>query len=236
MIAALLPPPASVVEAHGPLPGEALLPEEEHLVAQAVSKRRAEFTTVRTCARQALALLGLPPTPLLSGPRREPLWPPGVVGSLTHCTGYGAAAVAWASDLATIGIDAEPHEELPDGVLPLVSLPVERDQLDRLALGVHWDRLLFCPKESVYKAWYPLARRWLGFQDAHLRIEPNADPARGQFTAELLVPGMPLIGGRPVRTLSGHYAAGRGLITTVIAVPAADGAESRDASSLSGDR
>ena len=77
MIASIVPAGVEVADATGPLPGEALLPEEEVLVARAVGKRRAEFTTVRTCARIALGRLGLPPAPLLSGPKREPLWPAG---------------------------------------------------------------------------------------------------------------------------------------------------------------
>jgi 4'-phosphopantetheinyl transferase EntD len=31
---------------------------------------------------------------------------------------------------------------------------------------VYWDRVLFCIKESTYKAWFPLTHRWLGFEDA----------------------------------------------------------------------
>lgn len=220
MIGGLLPPPVAVVDARGPLPGEALLPEEEALVARSVDKRRAEFTTVRTCARRAMAQLGLPPAPLLSGPKREPLWPAGVVGSLTHCAGYRAAAVAWASDVTTVGIDAEPHEALPEGVLPRVSLAAERARLRALPAGVHWDRLLFSAKESIYKAWYPLARCWLGFEDARVDFRPGSDPARGTFTAELLVEGMPLVGGQAVTVLPGRYTVRDGLLATAIALPA----------------
>jgi 4'-phosphopantetheinyl transferase EntD len=222
VIAELLPSQVAVVDARGPLPGEALLPEEEPLVARAVAKRRAEFTTVRTCARRALAQLGLPAGPVLSGQRREPLWPAGVVGSLTHCAGYRAAAVAWATDLATVGIDAEPHDELPEGVLVRVSLPGERVHLRQLSRGVHWDRVLFSAKESVYKAWYPLAQCWLGFEDARLHFRPGPDPARGTFTAELLVPGLPPIHGRSVSVLPGRYAVGGGLVVTAVALPAKD--------------
>lgn len=222
MIAELMPPGVAVADATGPLPGEALLPEEEPLVARAVAVRRAEFTTVRTCARIALAELGRPPVPLLSGPKREPLWPAGIVGSLTHCAGYRAAAVAPADLLASLGIDAEPHEALPDGILERVSLPRERDRLGRLPPGVHWDRLLFSAKESVYKTWYPLARRWLGFEEAELEFRPGPDPARGTFAADVLVPGM-TVGGRPVTVLDGRYAVGGGLLVTAITLRAAAG-------------
>jgi 4'-phosphopantetheinyl transferase EntD len=216
VIARLMPPGVAVADARGPLPGEALLPEEEPLVAKAVEKRRSEFVTVRTCARIALSELGVPPVPLLSGPKREPLWPEGIVGSLTHCDGYRAAAVARSTTVASIGIDAEPHAALPDGILPRVSLPQEQAHLRTLPPGVHWDRLLFSAKESVYKTWFPLARCWLGFEDARLTFLPGADPVLGEFTATLLVPGMP--GG--IDTFRGRYTVGEGLLVTAITLPA----------------
>lgn len=220
MIATLVPAGVVVADATGPLPGEALLPEEEPLVARAVGKRRAEFTTVRTCARIALGRLGLPATPVLSGSKREPLWPAGVVGSITHCDGYRAVAVARADQLASIGIDAEPHDRLPAGILERVTLPAERAHLAALPPGPHWDRLLFSAKESVYKTWFPLTRRWLGFEDAAVTFVPDADPMRGTFTARLLVADRPTVAGAPLTTLHGRYAVGDGLLVTVITLPA----------------
>jgi 4'-phosphopantetheinyl transferase EntD len=220
LIATLVPAVVVVEDATGPVPGEALLPEEERLVETAVGKRRAEFTTVRTCARIALGRLGLPPAPLLSGPRREPLWPAGIVGSITHCDGYRAVAVARDTDVASLGIDAEPHAPLPEGILDRVSVPAEREHLRRLPAGVHWDRVLFSAKESVYKTWFPLAGRWLGFEDAVLEFAPGPDPARGAFTARLLVTERPAVAGRTVTTLEGRYAVGNGLLVTAIILPA----------------
>lgn len=220
MIAQLLPAAVRAVESFGELPGAALLPEERALVAKAVPKRVAEVTTVRACARRALGELGLPPAPILTGPSREPLWPAGVVGSLTHCAGYRAAAVARAAELAAVGIDAEPHDELPEGVLERVALPPEQAMLAALPPGVHWDRLLFSAKESVYKAWFPLAGRWLGFEDARLEFVPGPDPAAGTFTATLLVGDLPAVGGTAVTGFAGRYAVAAGLLVTAIAVPA----------------
>ena len=146
------------------------------MVQGAVDRRRAEFATVRSCARTALAKLGVPPAPILPGERGAPQWPAGVVGSMTHCDGYRAAVLARREQAASIGVDAEPHAPLPDGVLRLVARPEELDQLQRLAECCepeqHWDRLLFTMKESVYKAWFPLTGRWLDFQQASVRIDP----------------------------------------------------------------
>ncbi|MGH3416365.1 MAG: 4'-phosphopantetheinyl transferase family protein, partial [Actinocrinis sp.] len=124
--------------------------------------------------RQGLARLGRPPAPILPGDHGAPQWPDGVVGSMTHCAGYRAAVVANRADLITIGVDAEPHDALPPEVLDTVTLPEERAQLARLVArhpGVHWDRLLFSAKESVYKAWFPLTRRWLDFDQAGIAFD-----------------------------------------------------------------
>ena len=178
MIEAILPAEAATAEAFDDPPGLTLFPEEEAVIARAVGKRRREFTTTRACARTALARLGLPPVPIVPGPRGAPQWPVGVVGSMTHCAGYRACAVARDLDLLTIGLDAEPHGQLPEGVLDAVSRPEEREQLAALAAtvpGTHWDRMLFSAKESVYKAWFPLTQRWLGFAGrvAHHRSGPR---------------------------------------------------------------
>jgi 4'-phosphopantetheinyl transferase EntD len=132
------------------------------------------------------------------------------------CGDYRAAAVGRGSIVQTIGIDAEPNLPLPDGVLDLVSLPEERRALAELRRAgdrVQWDRLLFSCKESVYKAWYPLARRWLGFEDAVVSIDPGA----ATFTARILVPG-PVIGGEELRGFRGRWLARDGLLVTAIAV------------------
>jgi len=199
-----------------------LFPQEEALVAGAVAKRRREFTTARSCARSALAALGVEPAPILAGERGAPQWPPGFAGSITHCPGYRAAAVARAYDALTIGIDAEPHQMLPDGILDMISLPAERARLRGLAFtapDTRWDRLLFSAKESVYKAWFPLARRWLGFQDADITI----DPVAGIFTVQLLI-AAPAVDGSPLTRFSGRWLVSNGLIlTSVVSEIAAGG-------------
>jgi 4'-phosphopantetheinyl transferase EntD len=213
VIGSILPPEVVAVEAFADSP-VALFPEEEAVVARAVAKRRNEFATVRACARAALAQLGQPPVPILPGTRGAPIWPAGVVGSMTHCDGYRACALALGSAVRAIGLDAEPDQPLPAGVLGLVSLEPERDMLAALPPGPHWDRLLFCAKESVYKAWFPLALRWLDFAEAEVALLPD-----GTFTARLLVPG-PTVDGRELTGFTGRWLASRGLLVAAIVVPA----------------
>ena len=158
------------------------MPEEEALIAKSVAKRRNEFITVRHCARIALGQLGVPPVPILKGDKGEPCWPDGVVGSLTHCTGYRGAVVGRSAAVRSVGIDAEPHDVLPNGVLDAISLPDERSEIPgAMPAGLHWDRILFCAKEATYKAWFPLTKRWLGFEDAHITFDADGAGIGGQL-------------------------------------------------------
>jgi 4'-phosphopantetheinyl transferase EntD len=213
MLEKILPAGVACAEAFAdtPVADAVLFPEEEAAVARAVAKRRREFTTARACARRALGSLELASAPILPDEHGAPQWPPGVVGSITHCAGYRAAAVAHARDFLTIGIDAEPNDVLPDGVLERVSLAGERHRLQILtatAPGVCWDRLLFCAKEAIYKAWYPLTRRWLGFDEAEVTL----DAAVGTFDVRLLADS-------PLPDFAGRWLASDGLVAAAIAVP-----------------
>jgi 4'-phosphopantetheinyl transferase EntD len=219
MIEQILPPPVAAAESFGDDSGATLFPEERAVIANAVAGRRREFATGRACARAALARLGQPAVAVLRGPDGAPQWPEGSVGSVTHCVGYRAAAVAAAKDVVSLGIDAEPNEPLPDhGMLDLIASHSERVRLRELATGspgTSWDRLLFSAKEAVYKTWYPLARRWLDFESADVII----DASGGTFAARLLVPG-PLVNGSPLTLLHGRWLFRHGLLVTAIVVPA----------------
>jgi len=217
VIGTILPPRVAAEEAFGDLPDVMLFPVEEAVVANAVCKRRNEFATARACARAALARLGVPPVPIVPGLRGAPQWPSGVVGSITHCAGYRACAVARDRDILTIGLDAEPHDTLPDGVLGAVASGEEQARLAALAAvapGVCWDRMLFSAKESVYKAWFPLAQRWLGFEEASIEF----DAVHQRFTARLLVEG-PVVNGAVLTGFDGRWLVSNGLIVTTIVVP-----------------
>ncbi|MBF5000260.1 4'-phosphopantetheinyl transferase superfamily protein [Nocardia sp. BSTN01] len=193
-------------------------PGEEHLIAQSVEKRRRDFIGARHCARLALAQLGEPPVAIGKGERGMPLFPRGVVGSLTHCDGYRAAVLAHRLRWRSVGIDAEPHDTLPEGVLDSVSLPAERDWLRGAipATGLHMDRLLFCAKEATYKAWFPLTQRWLGFEDAHITFTVDDTGTAGAFRSALLVPGQTVDGGAPLTAFDGRWTITDGLILTAI--------------------
>jgi len=206
VLADLLPPGIEVVERHGPPVTVPLFDDEERAVADAVPARRAEYAAVRGCAREALRRLGATDVAVPTAPNRAPVWPAGVVGSMTHCDGYRAAAVALAARWAGIGIDAEPCAPLPREVAELVLCDTERAPLADLDPAWCADRVLFSAKESVYKVWSPLTGAWLGFEDVHVRMEDET------FVATLRKPGL---GTDEVR---GRWTSRDGLIMTALAL------------------
>jgi 4'-phosphopantetheinyl transferase EntD len=201
MIATLVPGSASA-EMFSDAPEWTMFSDEVAAVASAGADRRREFGTVRYCARMALRQLGVPAVPILPDGDRAPRWPFGVVGSMTHCAGYRAAVVARAGELRGVGIDAEPHASLPAAVLDFVLRDEERSWLLTLAdadPALHWDRISFCAKEAVYKAWFPLTRRWLDFDDVSTTVHVD-----GTFRAHLR--------GADTDRLDGRWKVDRGLI------------------------
>jgi 4'-phosphopantetheinyl transferase EntD len=100
-------------------------------------------------------------------------------------------------------------------VLDAISLPVERTEISALPGGLHWDRILFCAKEATYKAWYPVTRRWLGFEDAHIVFDVDEGGAAGGFESRILIdPAAP--SGPPLTTLRGRWSVRDGLALTAI--------------------
>ncbi|MGI5525363.1 4'-phosphopantetheinyl transferase family protein [Micromonospora sp. CA-259024] len=191
--------------------GELLPAEQACLGERAVQTRRRDFTAGRACARRALTDLGLPPTAVPSAADRAPVWPAGVVGTITHTTGYCAAAAAYTTDIRSVGIDAEQHREVSPGVRRLVLLPEEEATCARLPSGTFWPVVLFSAKETVYKVWYPVVRSWLDFQDARLELDPDA----GTFTARIAPARVDAAAvDDPPTSISGQFVIADGLVRT----------------------
>jgi 4'-phosphopantetheinyl transferase EntD len=195
----------------------ALSPSEEAACGQMTDRRRREFRTARWCAQLALGRLGLPPAPIPVGPHGEPCWPRGVLGSITHCAGYRACALARTRDVATVGIDAERHAALPRGVLDAITTAGERTWLSELMDArpdVHWDRLAFSVKEAVYKAQFAIAKRHIELADVLVAF----DPLEQVFRARLPAPGVVVDDCRRT-ALHGRWLSRDGLVLTAIALP-----------------
>ena len=218
MLELILPAGVESEERFGAASGAVLLPEEEQIVAHAVEARRREYAAVRSCARACLGRLGYRRVPILPGVGGAPSWPAGVLGSMTHCAGYAAAAVGPVPQISAIGIDAEPDVPLPDGVLDLIATAAERDRLAVAEMepgSPNWDRLLFSAKEAVYKAWFPLVGEWLDHQQAEIIFGPHD----GAFAALLSRDGL-IVNGHHVRRLHGRWIRDRGILLTAVVVGA----------------
>jgi 4'-phosphopantetheinyl transferase EntD len=193
----------------GPASDAQLMPEERATVARAVPARVLEFAAGRTCARTALGRLGCPPVAIPVGAQREPIWPTGFIGSITHCQGHCAAAVArreleGSQPITSLGLDAEPALPLPAEVVEMVCSPAERDWIGRQGQdALPWDRLVFSAKESVFKCVFPLERRFLEFDEVEITFT-----GAGQF--QLRAPGLATAS----RQVHGCYAFRGGLILT----------------------
>ena len=138
-------------------------------------KRRTEFRRGRACAREALKGLGIPPGPIPVGEGRAPVWPHGTIGSITHCRGLIAAAVARTREICALGIDAEPAGALPGETRRLILHPSEHyDNEDRVL-----ETVVFSAKEAIHKTLFPVSGISMDFLNVVVRL----DPAQGRFTA-----------------------------------------------------
>ena len=188
-----------------------LFPEEIQAIARATSARRREFALGRHCAREALALLGGPRVAIPVGRFRDPTWPLGYVGSISHCQGFCAAAVARTQPdrssraIRGLGLDSEPAASLPEELTGMVCTEEECAWMaSRQGDGVPWDRLFFCAKESAYKCLFPATHKFLEFRDVGVRF----DPGHGSFDAR-----PPSLYGSPSHLL-GRYAIRDGILLT----------------------
>jgi 4'-phosphopantetheinyl transferase EntD len=156
-------------------------------------RRERDFARGRACARRALEDLGVRATSIPRGPRGEPQWPAGIVGTITHTDDYVAAVAAPRSLLRGIGIDAERQEGMTDDVLDVIATPGERDWIRAAGPAMPWALLLFSAKESVFKACFGVVG-WIDFQEARVHLDARRERFRavvqvGESTTRCVVHG-----------------------------------------------
>jgi 4'-phosphopantetheinyl transferase EntD len=142
------------------------------------------------------------------------MWPPGIVGSITHDATECAVAAARNDKILALGIDVERFEPLGAELLPLVC-----SEAERRSLRAHspdgtdvWGKAIFSAKESFYKAYFPATRAVLGFDDVEIELRPG----HGAFVARLLSEQLPPLFGR--RQAIGRFALRDGRIWTALAL------------------
>lgn len=161
---------------------EILTINEYKFIENAIDKRKIEFSAGRFCAKQALKNIGLFDKEILVGPNREPLWPQGVLGSISHCDNYAGAVVGYADKIVSIGIDIENIGAIKTDVWDLIFTQQEQRLLcDNPENKVDlFSTLIFSFKESFYKFQYPLTGMYLDFKDVELTF------ADGKFSVDLI--------------------------------------------------
>lgn len=147
---------------------------EAALVADTAERRRSHFIAGRSCARAALAALGLPDAVIGRSPEGAPCWPSAHVGSIAHC---GAAAVAIAAperEWIALGIDIEIDRPLADDAASYVLGDDERRRCAALPGGLaRWALPAFSAKECVHKCLQPLLGLHLGFDEVAITFEAD---------------------------------------------------------------
>lgn len=157
---------------------------EERFVDGAVLKRKREFRAGRAMARQGISALGRGPTPIAAGPDRAPVWPSGIVGSISHCEDLCVVAVALTLDgFVSIGVDAEPAAALESEIFEEICGREELDWLEFHSPDIRglYARLIFSAKECAYKCQYPLSGQMLDFHALSVGIDLGSQTFTARF-------------------------------------------------------
>jgi 4'-phosphopantetheinyl transferase EntD len=184
-LAALFPVEVQAAELRGAGNPDTLFPEERAGQEKWAAKRVSEFAAGRQCAHLAMRRLGIAPAPLLSRPDRRPAWPAGVVGSITHCAGFGAAVVARESSVRSLEPHLWPRVLNPHELAWVNSKPESERRL--------WATVVFSAKEAYYKCQFGVTGNWLEFSDAHVEVGRFKE-GQGAFTLVTRSKGVTLHG------------------------------------------
>jgi 4'-phosphopantetheinyl transferase EntD len=183
--------PAGVVAAELRTPGDSdlLLPAEAAHVGRAVPERVQQFAAGRLCARRALAQFGIEDFPLRAAADRQPMWPPSLVGSITHTAGFCAAAVAERARILALGLDTEVVGDVNVEIWPSICTPADIAWVASQpgALRAAAITLIFSAKEAFYKCQYPLVGEAVNFHDVTIEAAQWGGSA-GVFRVHALRP------------------------------------------------
>jgi len=149
--------------------------ERSCLSSRATPKRKTDFKLGRMACQVAMKAKGMPPQCILKGRMRQPLWPDGIVGSITHKRGIGIALVAEKSIFRGVGIDLERTDQpLNPEHFKKALYPAEMDWCLRI-LRLQEQRLcrMFSAKEALYKMLSPIIGGYVNYRDVILRWDPE---------------------------------------------------------------
>jgi len=145
----------------------------------AVLKRQCEYLAGRFCANEGLKQLEhklaieIVNKEVATGKNREPLWPQGVLGAISHSSRF-AMAVLVQDKGRYLGIGIDIEEEMTEGLARDVSGQIMTEKEKRLNHksddfdNKSFVTLIFSAKESIFKALYPSVGEYFGFEACEL--------------------------------------------------------------------
>ena len=139
------------------------------------SLREQEHSLGRYCAKKALNVIGIQSDTIQSSSHGLPIWPDGVVGSISHSKGMCLAAVAKSKDFQAIGIDIEQFNRMKERSIERI---VHIEEKADIGNDPKKATLLFSIKEAFYKAQFPIYETPLNFKDLAFRYDFSAQKAQ----------------------------------------------------------
>jgi 4'-phosphopantetheinyl transferase EntD len=129
-----------------------LYADEKKLISSFSLGRKREFTAGRVLARRAFIDLGEEPCSILSDETGCPLWPESIVGSISHKGNNCCVLVGLRKKVASVGIDIELQEPLPQEMWSSFSTNEEVSQKNFTNYSdEHFANIIFSVKEAFYK-------------------------------------------------------------------------------------
>ena len=182
----LFPPQCALAVQRYDSPEIPLPPPNDPALDRAVEKRQREFSAGRAAAATALSRLDVLNAVIAIGENRNPLWPLGVVGSITHTAGLAVAVVARQKEISSLGLDLELTEAVKEELWASLFNQTEIAWLSAIPRGqqARWATVIFCAKESFYKLQYPLSGQWVDFHEADVAVSSET----GEFLLTCLHP------------------------------------------------
>ncbi len=175
MINNLVPNNIACVITNGSIITTHVHPDEIQLLQNATDRRKTEFLQGRNCAHIAIKELKCHEhEAIVIGEHREPVWPQNVIGSITHCKGYCAAAVALKNNFIGIGIDAELNTKLEEKLIATTQTQneiIKNQLLQKKNERICIHKIIFSAKESVFKFLHPLTQSYINFKDIEISVD-----------------------------------------------------------------
>ena len=164
---------------------EVLLVEHSYTLSpKTTAKRKSEFIAGRYLAHLALLSLNAENLWVDVGVHREPIWPTGFRGSISHGDDFAVCIVSKSSSLMRVGIDVENYISA-DVSRDVSRLVMNSSELDFIGAATNPNvivTIIFSAKESLFKALYPEVNQRFGFEAATVK---TLNFEKGSFTLVL---------------------------------------------------